>query len=84
VVQEWKQGGISGVCGAEVGLHYRNKSSSVQGVIQTCGDIVYKRVAQERVHNTKHESQEMGKGMRGLEGDWERDWEQRRDIGKGK
>jgi len=56
VEQEWKRRGNSGACGAEVGLHYRNKSSSVWGVIQTNRDIVYEWVTRDRVHNTKHES----------------------------
>jgi len=38
VVWEWKQRGISGAHRVEAGLHYRNKSSSVQRVIQTCRD----------------------------------------------
>ena len=62
----------------EAGLHYRDKSSSMWRVIQTCGNIGYEWVAQERVHNTKHESQGMGEGMGGLGGGWE----QRRDFGR--
>jgi len=49
-------------------------------MIQTCGDIVYKQVAPERVHNTKHKSWGMGEGMRGLEGGQE--W--KRDVGRSK
>ena len=56
VEQEWKRRGNSGARRTEAGLHYRNKSSSMQGTIQTSGDIVYERVTRERVHNTKHES----------------------------
>jgi len=35
VVWEWRRRGNSGAHGAEAGLHYRSKSSSVRRVIQT-------------------------------------------------
>jgi len=49
VVWEWKQSGISGVCGAEAGLHHRDKSGSVQRTVQTCRNIRYNQVTPERV-----------------------------------
>jgi len=54
-------------------VYTRNKSSSVWGMIQTCGDIGYKQVAPERVHNTKHKSWGMGEGIRGSEGGQDQD-----------
>ena len=40
----------------------------------------YNREASERVCNMRHKSWEVGKGMRGSEGEWKGEWDRRRDI----